>query len=45
VSAEALGGSLCFTIIGLPLGFTYIALGFKALSYPQPTHYVIKQRR
>jgi uncharacterized membrane protein YccF (DUF307 family) len=42
------GVFLCFTIVGLPLGITMIAMGIKALSYPQPTRYEIRvyqQRR
>ena len=40
-----LGVFLCCTIVFLPFGLTFFALGIKALSYPAPTRYTIHVRR
>jgi uncharacterized membrane protein YccF (DUF307 family) len=36
---------LCCTIVFLPFGITFIALGLRALAYPAPTRYHIRIER
>ncbi len=42
--AVTFGLLACMTIVGLPIGITLIAIGIKALSYPQPTRYDVRLR-